>query len=278
MAKKTDELKDVKEELTKYMKEQIDFEVNKAVESNTKKLIRHKNIVILKRDIIILVLIGLYAFLIYNLYNTNYFDKYLKKKDDPIVTKIESTSESKKPEEKVDLIEEYSYLLDSFNISESSKYLDDYYRGKLTEELRLYIAVSNIEPEDALENGFIDEEVVKDAYEEIFKGSPTNKSFEYNDARVKYIEAKDLYIIDGEIDKTTNIQKEILNVQEKDDKVIIDTVEGLVKEGKLYNVVKNKEIKKYDKDGLKKYQKDLTILRYTFDKEDLKIMTIEVIN
>lgn len=279
MAKKVDELKEVKEELTNYMKEQIDFEVNKAVESNTKKLIRHKNIVIIKRDIIILVLLGLYAFLIYNLYTTNYFDKYLNKENTPIIKEESVVKEEESESEKqIDLKEEYSYLLDSFSISENSKYIEDYYRGKLSDELRLYISLYNVLNNEDLEDEFIDGSVIKETYESIFKGNVTNKSFEYNEAKIKYLNAKDIYIIDGELDNGTNIKREITNVYEKDDVVFIETVEGLIKDNKLYNIVTKKEVKKYDNKDLVKYQNDLISLRYKFDKKDLKILAVEVIN
>ena len=278
MAKSKDELKDVKDELTEYMKERIDIEVEKKVNNATKKLIKHKNIVIIKRDIIILVLLLAYVFLCYNLYNTNYFDKFFKKYNTNEVVQIESNTESKASEDEPNLKDEYSYLLDYFIINENSEYIKDYCSGKLSDELRLYLSINVLRTSssgDSIE--YLDESDLEEAYEEIFKGDITNKSFKYNDCKFKYIDKKDLYILDGEIIKKTNIEKSILNVYEKNNRIIIETTEGLIKDSKLYNIISKKEIKNYNGDNISEYKKDLTNLRYTFDKDDLKILSIEVV-
>ena len=279
MAKKKEVIDNEKEELTKYIQERVDIEVKKAVDASTRKLIRHKNIVIIKRDIIIILLIGAYIFLCYNLYNTNYFDKYIFKNNNH---NVQSNIESKenKDEESISLIDEYSYLLDNFKINENSKYIEDYYKGNLSDELRLYLSINALRigssSGDNIE--YLDEEDLEEAYESVFKGDIPNKSFEYNDCKFKYVDKKDLYIATGEIIKKTNIEKEITNVYENNKQIIIETVEGVIIKNKLYNVITNKEIKEYEEDSLKNYKDNLTSLRYVFDKRDLKILSIEVID
>ena len=251
------------------------------MDAATKKLIRHKNIVIIKRDIIILLLIAAYIFLCYNLYNTNYFDKYFNRNNNSQeIESIIEPVESKETEESNSLIDEYSYLLDNFMINEDSKYIKDYYKGNLSDELRLYLSINalRIGSSSGEEIEYLDEDDLEEAYNSIFKGDIRNKSFEYNDCKFKYLDKKDLYIIDGEIIKKTNIQKEIINAHESNNQIILETVEGVINKDKLYNINTNKELKEYEGDSLKNYKENLTNLRYIFDKKDLKILSIEVIN
>lgn len=281
MAKKKEETSSEQEKLAKYIEEKVEIEVKKAVDASTKKLIRHKNIVIIKRDIIILLLIAAYIFLCYNLYNTNYFDKYFNRNNNS--QEIESTVEpveSKETEESNSLIDEYSYLLDNFMINEDSKYIKDYYKGNLSDELRLYLSINALRmgSSSGEEIEYLDEDDLEEAYNSIFKGDVINKSFEYNDCKFKYLDKKDLYILDGEIIKKTNIQKEIINAYESNNQIILETVEGVINKDKLYNINTNKELKEYEGDSLKNYKENLTNLRYIFDKKDLKILSIEVIN
>lgn len=281
MAKKKEETSSEQEKLAKYIEEKVEIEVKKAVDASTKKLIRHKNIVIIKRDIIILLLIAAYIFLCYNLYNTNYFDKYFNRNNNSQeIESIIEPVESKETEESNSLIDEYSYLLDNFMINEDSKYIKDYYKGNLSDELRLYLSINalRIGFSSGEEIEYLDEDDLEEAYESIFKGDIRNKSFEYNDCKFKYLDKKDLYIIDGEIIKKTNIQKEIINAYESNNQIILETVEGVINKDKLYNINTNKELKEYEGDSLKNYKENLTNLRYIFDKKDLKILSIEVIN
>ena len=281
MAKKKEETSSEQEKLAKYIEEKVEIEVKKAVDASTKKLIRHKNIVIIKRDIIILLLIAAYIFLCYNLYNTNYFDKYFNRNNNSQeIESIIEPVESKETEESNSLIDEYSYLLDNFMINEDSKYIKDYYKGNLSDELRLYLSINalRIGSSSGEEIEYLDEDDLEEAYESIFKGDIRNKSFEYNDCKFKYLDKKDLYILDGEIIKKTNIQKEIINAYESNNQIILETVEGVINKDKLYNITTNRELKEYEGDSLKNYKENLTNLRYIFDKKDLKILSIEVIN
>lgn len=281
MAKKKEETSSEQEKLAKYIEEKVEIEVKKAVDASTKKLIRHKNIVIIKRDIIILLLIAAYIFLCYNLYNTNYFDKYFNRNNNSQeIESIIEPVESKETEESNSLIDEYSYLLDNFMINEDSKYIKDYYKGNLSDELRLYLSINALRmgSSSGEEIEYLDEDDLEEAYNSIFKGDVINKSFEYNDCKFKYLDKKDLYILDGEIIKKTNIQKEIINAYESNNQIILETVEGVINKDKLYNINTNKELKEYEGDSLKNYKENLTNLRYIFDKKDLKILSIEVIN
>ena len=66
-----------------------------------------------------------------------------------------------------------------------------------------------------------------------------------------------------------NIKREIVSIAESDDKVVITTIEGLVKNKKLYNIVNNEEVKDYKKDSLSNYKKYLNEVTYIFNNEKL---------
>ena len=65
------------------------------------------------------------------------------------------------------------------------------------------------------------------------------------------------------------IKREIIDVKIEQNKVLITTIEGLVKDDKLYNVVDNKEVSDYKKDSITNYQDKLNKLTYTFLDEKL---------
>ena len=67
----------------------------------------------------------------------------------------------------------------------------------------------------------------------------------------------------------TNIKREIIDVKIKDNEVNIVTVEGLVKDNKLYNVLSNQEITEYKGDNIINYRDKLNQLTYTFDNKKL---------
>ena len=286
------DLTKIKEDLECYIDLQIKKGLNEELEKTHNKLIREKNRRIFFKNFTILILLCIIGFLVYLLYTNNYFDKYFNKNDNNKTEVINNTNnkenakeDDKNKEEEIpkeptleELVKEYSYLLDNIFISEESIYLKDYYNGNLTNELKNYLTLNLIDFDNLVledDSLIIDSNLMSKAYYLIFDGKNENISFDYNGIKVKYIKALNSYLSDKELVKTkSNIIREIINIEVENNTVKITTIEGLIKDNKLYNVLTNNEIKKYNKkDNLKNYEDKLNKVIYTFKDEVLDNIT-----
>ena len=277
------DLSQIKEELTKYVDEKISSEFIKEIDKTNKKLVKEKSKKVFARDILIVLLLCLSGFLSYELYKTGYFNKFMIKVDSGKSEKEENinnkTEEPKKEEISLeDLIKKYGSYLNNIVISENSDYLNDFYEGNLTTELKNYIAFNLINLEDLEKEedyNIIPDELVAENYKNIFEDKYVNKSFKYNGETIKYISSLKSYITDKILDsEETNIKREIIHIETKDNKVVITTVEGIVKNKKLYNVISKEEVKEYDNKKLSNYVDSLNKVSYIFN-EDGKLENIE---
>ncbi|MBR3199163.1 MAG: hypothetical protein IKG27_04025 [Bacilli bacterium] len=282
------DLEEVKDDLTNYMKEKIDKEVSIAVEKASKKLVRHKNAVIIKRDILIIILLIICLFLGYNLYkNSNINIDVTRGKNNVKENKSEEVKETEVKEETPSLqslTEKYGYLLKNIVIDEDSNYLKEFYKGNLTDEIKLYFSLNNLDETKIISEDdtvYVDEKDLKNIFVNMFDGEFKPKSFKHGDLNLHYLSSKELFFADGKFEKeNSDIVKEIINIEEKENGVLITTVEGLLDDGRLYNIVSGEQVKKYvSKDSLEKYKNLLTNMKYSFNKTDdnYKLVKLEVI-
>lgn len=280
MAKKKEEIKEeidvskLKKELINYVDTQIKKSFNDEVEKANRKLIREKNKKIFFKNIVIIILFCLVVFLLYLLNSVDYFDKFFVNEKEPIKVVDKDVTKNEEIENKTfeELKYEYSYLLDNVVISENSEYISDYYGGNLTSGLKKYIVLNNLDFEKLIVEDYsvIGEDVLKESYNKLFDGEYINESFIYNNVKVSYIEKLSSYITNTILSKEeSNIKREIISIAESDNKIVITTIEGLIKDKKLYNVVSNEEVKDYKKDSLSNYKKYLNEVTYTFNSEKL---------
>ncbi len=279
------DLTKVKEELTDYIDLQIKKSFKEELERTYNKIIREKKRRLFFKNIIILILLCVIIFLLYILYTNNYFNKYFE--DKPVISAPLKDKENEKEntEEKEDtiiqkptldeLIKEYEYLLEDIIINEESSYLKDYYNGNLTDELKNYLAFnlidfSNLSKED--DNQIIESNILESSYSKIFNDKYQSISFDYNGVKIKYIKVLNAYLTDKIITKEeSNIQREIIDIKVNNNMVEITTIEGLIKDNKLYNLLTKNEIKKYTKNSkLKNYEDKLNKVIYTFNNEKLE--------
>lgn len=276
--KETVDLTTIKEELTDYINIQIKKNFTEEVEKANQRLIKEKNKKIFARNIVILILFITIIFLLNILYNNHYFDKFFT--PETTISETTNTKESTETSEEQDLddlINEYSYLLDNIKISETSSYLNDYYNGNLTEELKLYLALNNLNFDDLeTEDDYtiIEEESLKKSYNNLFTDEYTGTNFKYNDIKIKYYEKLDSYISDELLsEETSNIKREIQNINLTDDEIIITTIEAIVKDNKVYNIQSSEEITTYKDYSFTKYEDKLNTVTYTF--KDDKLISIK---
>ena len=272
------DLDSIKDELYDYTDEMVRKYYLEEIEKINRVIIRHKNKKILFRNFIITLLLLIIVYLLYLLTTVNYFSRFSnsvvdsnnQKEEVKIVNEVK---EEKKEPTLDELKETYSYLLDKIVINEKSSYLKDFYQGNLTKKLKNYLALSNIDFKKIDEiDGYnmFSEAILKDAYENNLIGTYNSVTFKYNDNNIRYISKLNSYITDSLLTKTnTNIKREIIDVKVKDNEVNIVTIEGLVKDNKLYNVLSNQEITEYKGDNIINYRDKLNQLTYTFDNKKL---------
>lgn len=281
------DISEIKADLTEYMQNKIDKEVAKAVDKSSKKLIRYKNSIIFKKNIIIIILLIICVFLGYNLYNLSNINinvsttKKGVQKEELKKTEKKETETDNKENELENNKKEYGHLIDDIFINDESPYVKDFYKGNLSEEVKLYLSLNSIDEEKVVsEDGsvYLEEDDLKKCYDNFFTSDFSPKSFEYNNLKFHYLSSKSLFVADGEFEKVKkDIDKEIIDIDVSEN-IVITTVEGIIKDDKLYNITSGEEVKNYKSDNLSKYEKKLTKVVYYFLKNDdvYKIDKIEV--
>ena len=217
----------------------------------------------------------------YILYHNNYFNKFFKDKTEVKET-VKQNTETKEGEKKPSLEElasSYGYLLDIVNINNHTDYLNDYYSGNLTSELENYLALNtinlnNLTVED--DYNIIEEDKIKTAYTNIFSQEHkySSKTFKYNGYNLRYISKLGSYISSEIIvPSSSEIVRQIISVEQVNDQIKITTVEAIVRDGLIYNILSNENIGVYEEGKLNNYEEVLNKITYTFDK-DKKLISI----
>ena len=279
-------LDDIKDELKNYIDKEIKSEYQDEITKINNKLVREKNKKIIFRNIIILILIIIIGFLIYLLYDNNYFSKILVK-DNDIKEEVKTNTNNKEKEEikeekekkeevkeptLSELKEKYGKLIDNYYISDLSNYKEDYYNGNLTNELKSYMTLNKINFND-LENddnsNIISEEEFKEVYESLFNDQFVGTNFDYNNNKVRYLSKVSSFITEKVlIEDKNNIVREIINIEENGSIIKITCVEGKVIDNILYNINSNEEIGSYNGD-ITNYKDQLNNVTYIFENSKL---------
>ena len=231
--------KELEKNVSSKINETIKKEFIEEVEKANKKVIREKNRKIVARDIIIILLLLLSGYLTFILYQEHYFDKFFSHSSEVKEKKNETKKEEKEKEEVVeekgptleDLKEKYASLLNPFKISELSIYTNDYYKGNLTNELRNYISLSeldlkNLEIEE--DYNVIQEEQLEKEHNKLFNAKYQSINFVYNGNKVRYLNKMNSFITDSILEKEeSHIKREIIDIVEDNKTISITTVEGI---------------------------------------------------
>ena len=278
----------IKNELKDYVDERVNQVFFDELEKTNRKLIREKSRRILWKNIFIVILLLIIGFLTYLLYTNNYFDKFFNR-DTPTEEKEEKKEEEEKKETtpsptpsptitpkvptREELIKEYGDLLDNYYVTDSSIYLVDFYDGKLTDDIKKYITLnafdfSSFDKEEDYQ--IIKESAFKTMYEKLFNDEYKSESFSYDDNKIRYVKAMEAYMTTTLlVREDSDIKREIKDIKVDGNEIIITTIEGVLKDNKLYNIISNEEITDYKEDSLLKYESKLNKLVYTFKNNKL---------
>ena len=272
---------DYKDQIDKYIKERAEKELASETVKIYKRQIHQKNISNLIKDIIIIALIAVIGFGIYYGYNHDWFNINQNKEENNNIINNNSNNnnENNKKEENKEsedegpsldeLINKYGDLLDNINMYDNSIYLKDYYNGNLTDSLKLSLAYNLIKEDSVFldeSSLYFEEDVLEDAYSELFNGEMKLVAFNAHNVNYQYLKVKNIYFGVGTLTLGNKVDKEIIDIKEEDNKIIITTIEGLIKNNKLYNVLNNKEIRDYKSSNkLSDYKNKLNQVKYIFN-------------
>ena len=276
--------KTIKNDLEKYIDEKVNKVFVDELDKANRRLIREKTRKIWVKNLVIIILLIIIGFLVYLLYTNNYFDRFIKG-DNNHITELEKKNNDNTEEEKEKAVEKpkeptldelktkYANLLDNYYINSKSAYLKDYYNGELTTDLKNYLTLntidfSSLKKEEDYEIITLNE--FKLAYTKLFNDDYEKNSFDYNGNKIRYISLMDAYMTSSILIKeNSDISRAIIDIKVNDNDVIITTIEGLLKDGKLYNIITNQEIEEYKNDDLINYQKSLNKMIYHFKNNKL---------
>lgn len=279
--KENTDLSKVKEELTNYIDDKIKKSFNEELDKANKKLIREKNKKILFRNVIIILLLAIIGFLLFIMYRNNYFDKFFnhENKSSDVIEKNDNKENNEK-EKKTDIEEEvklptldelktkYGNLINYYELSPNSIYKEDFYKGNLTGEIKKYMTLNTIDFTTLKEEddyNTISENTFKKIFDTLFNNGYEEGNFEYNGNKIRYLKGFDTYISTTSLKKDNDIiTREIIDIKEENNNILITTVEGVIRNNKLYNALTFEEIESYDDKSIINYQDKLNKITYKF--------------
>lgn len=295
LLEKNIDIERIKEELEHYVDEKINKIFIEELDKSNRRLVREKSRKIIWKNIVILILLALSGFLLYLLFSNNYFDKYFNKNKEDVVEKDKQDDNKKESDKKIEptatpeptptptatpkvptldeLKKEYGSLIDNYYVTESSSYLVDFYSGNLTDNIKRYITLNSIDFDSIKKEEdyqIISDDTFKTIYEKLFDEEYEAATFDYDDNKIRYVGKMESYMTSEFLEKhDTNIKREITDIKVDGEIVIITTVEGLIKDNKLYEIINNSEVIDYKEDSLVNYQDKLNKVVYTFKDNKL---------
>ena len=281
----------IKKEVIDYVDIELDKRVNKYVTDKIKKefidevnkannrVIREKNKKLFIKNIFLLLFLCIIVFLVYLLYTDHYFDRFFinnnTTKQEEVIKENSGVIEELAPSLE-ELKNEYASLLDPYILNDESIYLEDYYKGNLTDEIKNYITLNSIdfsklETEDDYQT--IESKLLNDVCNSLFDKKCNNTNFDYNGNKIRYLDKLDSYISNSLLDrKDSNIVREITNIEVDNNTVVIETIEGVVIDNQVFRIYPNEYLGEYNED-INAYNEQLNKVRYTFKNK--KLVNIE---
>lgn len=271
--------KEVIEELDDEVLKRVEYETKNKLDKMEKRIYKYKNMSILKRNIVILIFLGIIIFETKILYDNNLLFKFNNKKNTEINSEVEqNNNENKEEKDSKWYIDNYSYLLDNIktNISGEDKYYlykKNYTQETIRNAIRLNMAYQLLNDGISKENSVISikEKDLKEAYKKIFGNLDNYKAENFSNDCVQFVYNKDVFMaIDTKCeDSKDELVEKIDNIHEKDNKIIINTIVGIYnKENKsLVNMDGEKLADKYS-NNINEYANKLSKYEYIFEIKD----------
>lgn len=276
---------DIEKELTNKIDEQIELKVTKRMKEEEKKLSRGKTGKIIRRDIIIILLLGVIGYFGYCLYDVDYFNIRTKvvdktsdnKKDDEIKNNDKEDNNEPVVDTKPDssyYIKNYGYLLDNLLIDDEEIYnlfTKTITRDIIPNELVLKIAYKNINKVLITNNNdmitFHKDSLLESA-KKIFGEDINikNEMFIYNN--IKFMYYNDTYIGLKEESSSINLINKIINANEENNELTFEFIIAKTSENKLLDIEDNIIEEEYDNKDITEYKDKLSTYIIVFEKSE----------
>lgn len=277
---------DIEKELTNKIDEQIELKVTKRMKEEEKKLSRGKTGKIIRRDIIIILLLGVIGYFGYCLYDIDYFnirtkvvDKTSDNKKDNEIKNNDKEEDNNEPivDTKPDssyYIKNYGYLLDNLLIDDEEIYnlfTKTITRDIIPNELVLKIAYKNINKVLITNNNdmitFHKDSLLESA-KKIFGEDINikNEMFIYNN--IKFMYYNDTYIGLKEESNSINLINKIINANEENNELTFEFIIAKTSENKLLDIEDNIIEEEYDNKDITEYKDKLSTYIIVFEKSE----------
>lgn len=283
------DLDSIKKELNDYIDEKVEKSVSVKVKEEflseidkaNKRLIREKNKKIIVKNIFLFLFLVIIVFLMFLLYKDGHFDKYFRHDKNENKEVISETDKDKNvdkeiPSEEIsleDLKANYGKYLDSYVLNSNSIYLEDFYKGNLSNELINYWTFNNLDF-SSFEKGddyqVIDSKIFCEKHDELFLDECSLTTFDYDGHKIRFLQKIDSFMSDEILEKVgSNIYREIIDIKVNDDIVTIETVEALIDSEGVYRVYPYKYVGESTK-SITDYQDSLNHISYEFKNGKLQ--------
>ena len=276
---------DIEKELTNKIDEQIELKVTKRMKEEEKKLSRGKTGKIIRRDIIIILLLGVIGYFCYCLYDVDYFNIRTKlvdkvndnKKDDKIKNNDKKDNNEPVVDTKPDssyYIKNYGYLIDNLLIDDEEIYnlfTKTITRETIPNELVLKIAYKNINKVLITNNNdmitFHKESLLEPA-KKIFGEDINIKNEMFTFNNIKFMYYNDTYIGLKEESSSINLINKIINANENNNELTFEFIIAKTSENKLLDIEDNIIEEEYDNKDITEYKDKLSTYIIVFEKSE----------
>ena len=241
--KKEDILKEVEDKKEEVIKEldskiesKVEVAVNEKIKTYEKKIVKTKNYKILRRDIVIIILLGLIIYAGYYMYKNDYLNIIINKNN--VITPNNPQEETKY--DSAYYIKNYGYLINNIFINDN-ELLDIFKKDLITtndisNSLKLKISYFNIKNKQNDDGNIIfSKEDILSSYQTIFNDTViNNETFTYNNTRFIYY--NNMYIGYELPNEELNIKYNIYNSYLKDKDLVFELVVGRVVDNNIINI------------------------------------------
>ena len=251
---------EILKELDSKIESKVDAVINEKIKDYERKIVRSKNYKIIKRDIVIILLLGLIIYAGYYMYKNDYFG---------INDKIDNTVDNSIDIVELDssyYIKNYHYLVDNIFI-EDIELLDIFKKdttssNDISNSLKLKISYFNIKNKQTDDGNIIfSKDDLLSSYKTIFNDEViNNQTFTYNNTRFIYYNNMYIgYVMDND---NINIKYDIYNSYVKEDNLVFEVVVGRVIDNNIISVYDD-SILEYN-GNIKDYVDRLSKYSFTF--------------
>lgn len=275
-SKKEDILKEVEDKKEEVIKEldskiesKVEVAVNEKIKTYEKKVVKTKNYKILRRDIVIIILLGLIIYAGYYMYKNDYFNIKINKNN---VIKTPNDPQEEIKYDSAYYIKNYGYLINNIFINDQ-ELLDIFKKDLITtndisNSLKLKISYFNIKNKQNDDGNIVfSKEDILSSYQTIFNDTViNNETFTYNNTRFIYY--NNMYIGYELPNEELNIKYNIYNSYLKDKDLVFELVVGRVVDNNIINIYDDR-IMEYN-GNINDYQELLTKYSITFTNNNDK--------